>query len=387
MLKQLKLFFILLLFSGYSRGQSSSLPELIHAAFPFLIFCFVLFNLAKAASKIKQDPEKRQALQTALIKNIERMSETKSVASAEATLETINEIQEIKTSTNKELFMINNISGLLFVILLFVGGVIAWPMLQTSPAHAVIFGIVWVFLDIVISQALQLAAQWEKGVVFRLGKFQAIKGPGVFFIIPIVDQVKMIDTRVLTMDIPSQQVITKDNVPVKINGVLFFKVDEPADAIIKVQDYRYAISQYAQTSLRDVVGQMTLDQLLTEREEIGKNIEQNVEKDTKGWGLEVTGIRIQDIDMPEDLKKMMSRQASAEREKRATITKAEGDRDAALNLAAAARTMTESPGAMQLRTLQTIDGLGPTASNTVVIAVPINIMDAFDQVTRVLKKQ
>ena len=123
--------------------------------------------------------------------------------------------------------------------------------------------------------------------------------------------------------------ITRDNVPVTIDGVLFFRVDNAAEAIIMVQDYRYMIAQYSQTSLRDVIGQMTLDQLLTEREEIAKSIEQHVEKDTKGWGLEVTGVRIQDIDMPEELKKMMSRQASAEREKRATITKAEGDRDAA----------------------------------------------------------
>jgi len=148
-----------------------------------------------------------------------------------------------------------------------------------------------------------------------------------------------------------------------------------AKAIIMVQDSRYFIAQHTQTSLRDVTGRITLDQLLVEREQIAKAIEAHVEKDTKGWGLEVTGLRIQDGDMPEELKKMMSRQASAEREKRATITKAEGDREAAIILAAAARTMGESPGAMQLRTLQTIDGLGPTASNTVVIAVPIELMD------------
>ncbi len=283
--------------------------------------------------------------------------------------------------------MINYISGLVFVVLLVIGGAIAWMIAQTSLYHAGIFGVVWFFADIVISQALQLAAQWEKGVVFRLGKFSSIKGPGIFFIIPIIDQVMMVDTRVRAMDIPAQQVITKDNVPVKINGVLFFKVDNAADALIKVQDYKYAIGQYAQTSLRDVIGQMTLDQLLVEREEIGKNIEKTVEKDTAGWGLEVTGIRMQDIDMPEELKKMMSRQASAEREKRATITKAEGDKEAALNLATAARTMAESPGAMQLRTLQTIDGLGPTASNTVVIAMPVNIMEAVDQITQSLKNK
>src|SRR5947199_171850 len=156
---------------------------------------------------------------------------------------------------------------------------------------------------------------------------------------------------------------------------VLFRIAQPPDAIIMVQDYRFVVSQYAQTSLRDVIGQMTLDQLLVEREQIARAIEAHVEKDTKGWGLEVTGLRIQDVDMPEELKKMMSRQASAEREKRANITKAEGDREAAANLAAAARTMGESPGAMQLRTLQTIDGLGPTASNTVILAVPVEMMD------------
>ena len=204
-----------------------------------------------------------------------------------------------------------------------------------------------------------------------------IKGPGLFMIIPLIDQLRMVDTRVLAVNIPKQQVITRDNVPVTIDGVLFFRVDNPAEAIIMVQDYRYMIAQYSQTSLRDVIGQMTLDQLLTEREEIAKAIEKHVEKDTKGWGVDVTGLRIQDIDMPEELKKMMSRQASAEREKRATITKAEGDKEAAINLSLAARTMAESPGAMQLRTLQTIDGLGPTASNTVVLAVPIEILESL----------
>lgn len=281
--------------------------------------------------------------------------------------------------------MNNPISGLIFFALLIVGFLVGAPIFMANQGLGAFLGMVWFFVSMVIASGVQMAAQWEKGVVFQLGKFSRITGPGLFFIIPVIEEVRKIDMRVLTMDIPSQQVITRDNVPVKINGVIFFKVDDPSNAIIKVQDYRYAISQYSQTSLRDVIGQMTLDQLLTEREEIGKKIEANVEKDTEAWGLEVTGIRIQDIDMPEDLKKMMSRQASAEREKRATITKAEGDRDAAANLALAAKTMAESPGAMQLRTLQTIDGLGPTASNTVVLAVPINIMDILDQTSAFLK--
>ena len=283
--------------------------------------------------------------------------------------------------------MVNYISILVFIVFGAVGAAIAGIVAQAEPVAAGIVALVWLLADIILSSGIKMAAQWEKVVVFRMGKYSTIKGPGLFFIIPIVEQVRFIDTRVLTLDIPTQQVITKDNVPVKINGVLFFQVENVADAIIKVQDYRYAISQYAQTSLRDVIGQMTLDQLLGEREEIGKAIEANVEKDTEEWGLEVKGIRIQDIDMPEELKKMMSRQASAEREKRATITKAEGDRDAAMNLAAAAKTMAESPGAMQLRTLQTIDGLGPTASNTVVLAVPVEMMEVVKNMSAYLKSK
>jgi regulator of protease activity HflC (stomatin/prohibitin superfamily) len=278
--------------------------------------------------------------------------------------------------------MINYISGLVFVVLLVIGAAIALAIGLVNPIVAILVAVVWFVAAVIASSSIKLAAQWEQALVFRLGKYHDTRGPGLFLILPLVDQVRMIDIRIRATDIPAQQVITKDNVPVTINGVFFFKVDNVADAVIKVQDYRYAISQYAQTSLRDVIGQMTLDQLLVEREQIGKAIEANVEKDIEGWGLEVTGIRIQDINMPEELKKMMSRQASAEREKRATITKAEGDREASDNLAAAAKTMAASPGAMQLRTLQTIDGLGPTASNTVVLGIPIDVMDALHSFTR-----
>ncbi len=280
--------------------------------------------------------------------------------------------------------MVNYISGLVFWILAATGVFVVMPIATVNPGLATIIGITWFFMTIIVSSSIRLAAQWEQGVVFRLGKYHGLKGPGIFVIIPLIDQVRMIDGRVLAIEIPQQQVITKDNVPVMINGVLFFKVIRPEDAIIKVQDYRYAISQYAQTCLRDVIGTMSLDQLLTEREQIGKDIQVTLEHDTEEWGLEVTGIRLQDINMPEELKKMMSRQASAEREKRATITKAEGDREASANLAAAARTMAESPGAMQLRTLQTIDGLGPTASNTVVLAVPMDVMQAASKLNEFL---
>jgi len=226
-----------------------------------------------------------------------------------------------------------------------------------------------------IGCALKVANEWERAIVLRLGQFQGTRGPGLFCIIPVLDCVRMIDTRVITEDIRRQEVITRDNVPVTINGVLFFKVVNVENAVMRIQNYIWGITQLAQTALRDVVGGVTLDELLAERDRIGKMVEEVVDKQAQEWGLDVTGIRLQDIDMPEDLKKIMSRQAAAEREKRATITKAEGDRLAAENLAAAAATMTASPGAMQLRTLQTIDGLGPQASNTVILAIPIEVLE------------
>jgi regulator of protease activity HflC (stomatin/prohibitin superfamily) len=245
---------------------------------------------------------------------------------------------------------------------------------QTNPGWGLVVGLAGFVLSALISVSLKVANQWERAIVLRLGEFHGIRGPGFFCIVPIVDRVRLVDTRVLACDIPRQEAITRDNVPVGINGALFFKVCNVEDAVMKIQDFVHAISLLAQTALRDVVGGMTLDELLSERDRIGKRVQEIVDQEANQWGLDVSGIRLQDIDMPEDLKKIMSRQASAEREKRATITKAEGDKLAADNLAEAARTMAASPGAMQLRTLQTIDGLGPTASNTVVLAIPIEVM-------------
>ena len=230
------------------------------------------------------------------------------------------------------------------------------------------------FIIAFLAFSLRIVQQYQTSIVFTLGRFTRTLNPGLNFIIPLIEWTTTVDMRVLTKDIPKQQVITKDNVPVTINGVVYFKVLKAETAIIEVQDYLYAISQYAQAALRDVVGGMTFDNLLAERQIIGEEIEKIVRKESAAWVLEVVTIKIQDVDVPEELKKMMSRQASAEREKRATIIKAEGDKMAAFNLAEAAKTMTASPGAMQLRTLQTIDGLGPTASNTVVLAVPVELM-------------
>lgn len=228
----------------------------------------------------------------------------------------------------------------------------------------------------ILVSGLRVAAQWERGVVLRLGKFHTIRGPGILYIIPFIDNVRFVDLRLLTLNIPSQQVITKDNVPAAIDGVLFYLVSDPGKAVIEIQDYAFAIAQYAQAALRDVVGGLSLDELLSEREQIQQRIAEVVEQRISNWGLHMDSIRLQDIEMPEDLKRIMSRQASAEREKRATITKAEGDKIAAVNLAAAAAIMEQTPGAMKLRTLQTLDGLGAGPSNTVLM-FPIELTDTM----------
>ena len=226
---------------------------------------------------------------------------------------------------------------------------------------------------------IKVINQYEKGVVFTLGKFTGVIEPGLKIVFPIIQRMVRVDMRVRTLDIQKQQIMTKDNVPIDVNGVVFFKVSKVQDAIIKVQSYEYAISQYAQTALRDIIGGMTLDTLLVERQQVGDEIKKIVDKETDQWGLEVQAIKLQDVEVPDDLKRIMSRQAAAEREKRAVIIKSEGDRDAAKNLAVAADTMGKAKGAMQLRTLQTLDGLGPTASNTVVIALPVEVMEMFQK--------
>ncbi|CAN1563623.1 HflC Membrane protease subunits, stomatin/prohibitin homologs [Fimbriimonadaceae bacterium] len=273
--------------------------------------------------------------------------------------------------------MKNPLPAILWFILSAIGLAILKP--GGSPEAFGTF-VIWSAASLLLANIFRMAAQWEKSLVFRLGKFQAVKGPGVFTVIPFIDSTRTVDTRIQTIDIPRQEAITKDNVPVTLDGVIFMRVVHPENAIIQVQDYIHAIRQYALTTLRDVVGTVTLDQLLADREALGERIERMVEKEIDGWGLEVPGIRIQDIILPEDLKRVMSREASAEREKRANITKSEGDRDAASNLAAAAATMHASPGALQLRTLQTLDSLGTSSANTVVLAVPVDVMQAIQSV-------
>jgi regulator of protease activity HflC (stomatin/prohibitin superfamily) len=268
---------------------------------------------------------------------------------------------------------------LLLVVIVAVGAAVG--LLAGVLAGPFVFGAFLVF-GLWAHRIPRIGAQWEQAVILRFGRFHRVAGPGIFLVFPIADYARFVDTRLLTLEIPHQQVITRDNVPVAVDGVLFFRVVDTQAAVIGMQDYRFAISQYAQASLRDVIGAMTLDELLSEREQIQERIEHVVETRIKAWGIHVDSIRLLDIDMPEELKKMMSRQASAEREKRATITKAEGDKLAAFNLAEAAATMSASPGAMQLRGLQTLDGLGASPSNTVVLAVPVEIYEGLRRLAR-----
>ncbi|MBU0979407.1 MAG: slipin family protein [Nanoarchaeota archaeon] len=237
-----------------------------------------------------------------------------------------------------------------------------------------------------IISGIRVLNQYENGVVFTLGKYTGTYQPGFKIIFPIIQRMVRIDLRIRTLDIDKQQVMTKDNVPIMVNGVVYYKVQKPDWAVIKVEDFIYAISQYAQTALRDIIGQEELDTVLTQRERIGNQIQKIVDKETDQWGLDIQSIKLQDVEVPDDLKRLMSRQAAAEREKRATVIKAEGDRMAAKNLAEAARVMHTEPGAMQLRTLQTLDGLGPTASNTVILGIPVELMEMVNALKGKLKK-
>jgi regulator of protease activity HflC (stomatin/prohibitin superfamily) len=232
-----------------------------------------------------------------------------------------------------------------------------------------------VLWNLVVS-GVRVAAEWERGVILQLGNIQAVRGPGLMYVVPVLEAVQFIDTRTLVINIPRQKVITRDNVPAEIDSALFFQVSDAQKAVTSIQDFRFAVSQYAQAALRDVVGGLSLDELLSEREQIQTQIGTIVEAQVQEWGMHIDSIRLQDIELPEDLKRMMSRQASAEREKRATITKADGDRLAAQSLAAAARIMEANPIALELRTLQSIDGLGASPSNTVIL-FPLELSKAL----------
>jgi regulator of protease activity HflC (stomatin/prohibitin superfamily) len=275
------------------------------------------------------------------------------------------------------------VAGLLFLILF--GGGLALGAAVFSYTHDPIsiagFGGAGLVAGWLLAKSVRVVPQWERMIVLRLGKYQSTSDPGLRLIVPVVDAPLYVEMRTQTVNIEKQQTITQDNVPVVVNGVIFFKVVDPATAALKVQDYRVAIWRMAQATLRDVVGRLTLDDLLSQQQKLEAEIAGSVEASSRAWGLHVEAIKLENIEVPEDLKKMMSRQASSEREKRATIIKADGDRQAAAALAEAASTMAASPGAMQLRTLQTLDGLGPSASNTVVLAIPLEVIELMKSAT------
>lgn len=231
---------------------------------------------------------------------------------------------------------------------------------------------------IIFLWTVRIIDQYERGVVLTLGRYSRTLSPGLNFIFPIIDRVIKVDIRITTADIPQQEVITRDNVPVGLNAVVYFQVERPEDAVLKIQDFAYAITQYAQTALRDVIGGVELDTLLTEREKLAEEIKIIVDKETAEWGVNVTAIKMQDIELPADMKRVMAKQAEAERERRATIIRAEGELKASENLKKAAVNL--AGGGISIRSLQTIESTTANPANTIVFAVPTQILEGFKNI-------
>ncbi len=234
---------------------------------------------------------------------------------------------------------------------------------------------------------LRVINQYERGVVLTLGKYSKTFEPGLNWIFIIFQRLIKVDMRITTMDVPRQEAITKDNVPVGINAVVYFKVERAEDAVLKVENYQYAVSQYALAALRDIIGGVELDTLLTERERIAADIKKVVDAETTVWGIDVTAIKMQDIELPAAMKRAMAAQAETEREKRAIIIKAEGEVKAAENLQKAAEILGATPGGLSLRTLETIDKLQPDPSKTVIFALPVEVFEGLKSLTEARKKK
>jgi len=237
------------------------------------------------------------------------------------------------------------------------------------------------FIVIILAAAVKVVQEYERGVIFRLGRLQGPKGPGIFFIIPIVDKMVKVDLRVITLDIPSQEAITRDNVTVRVNAVAYFRVVDPSDAIVQVEDYERATWQIAQTSLRSVLGQSDLDELLIHRDEINQKLQQIIDEQTEPWGIKVSIVEVKDVELPDTMKRAMARQAEAEREKRAKIIHAEGEYGAAQQLQDAAGVISGQPAALQLRYLQTLTEIAVEKNSTIIFPVPIDFFKAFTHVS------
>lgn len=240
------------------------------------------------------------------------------------------------------------------------------------------FPIIIIFLIILIlSSAVRIILEYERGVVFRLGRFSSVKGPGLRFIIPIVDRMRKISLRTVAMDVPPQDVITKDNVSIKVNAVLYFRVVGPDKAIIEVQDYLYATSQLAQTSLRSVLGQSELDDLLAHREQINQHLQEILDRQTDPWGVKISNVEIKHVDLPAEMQRAMARQAEAERERRSKVIHAEGEYQAAKKLTEAAAILSTDKSALQLRFLQTLTEVAAEKNSTVIFPFPIDLVRPF----------
>ncbi len=237
--------------------------------------------------------------------------------------------------------------------------------------------LIWVGVLFVLS-GLKIVKEYQRGVKFTLGKYAGIMSPGLRIVVPIIQSWQRVDIRVKAVDVPDQDAITKDNVSIKVNAVLYYKVADSKKAIIEVEEFDYAVSQLAQTTMRDVVGEVTLDELLSKRDNISKRIREIVDKATDPWGIKVESVELKHVELPEQLKRTIGKEAEAEREKRAVIIKASGEVIAADNMAKAAKTLATGPGALHLRTLQTLNDLSSDKSNTVVLGLPLEILRAFE---------
>ncbi len=235
----------------------------------------------------------------------------------------------------------------------------------------VIFGI-WV-----LSAGIKILAEYERGVVFRLGRLIDVKGPGLIFLIPFVDRMQKVDLRTVTMDIPVQEVMSKDNITVKVNAVCYFRVLDPNKAIVAVQNYFLATSQIAQTSMRSVVGQVHLDDLLSDREQLNQRLQKIIDLQTEPWGIKVSIVELKDVQIPENMQRAMAQQAEAERERRAKIINAEGELQASQKLSEAATVLAREPGAMQLRYLQTAREMAASPGSTIIFPLPIDFISSF----------
>lgn len=229
----------------------------------------------------------------------------------------------------------------------------------------------------IVSSAIRIVREYERGVVFRLGRLIGAKGPGLIILIPIIDRMVKVDLRTITLDVPTQEVITKDNVPVKVNAVVYFRIIDPEKAIVQVEDYLAATSLIAQTTLRSVLGQSELDELLAEREKINMNLQKIIDQQTDPWGIKVMTVEVRDVELPENMKRAMAKQAEAERERRAKIINAQGEYQAAELLAKAAEIIGKHPAAIQLRFLQTIREAAAERGTNIVIPLPIDLYKAL----------